>query len=129
MKTVGLRTYSVSPAEFPLELEVTAVRLPANRAIVGHARVSKDGVLLERLVPTIVEDPTALAVRFKIPLPANPPASFDITQTVDCWFSDNCPPDARYHFVIKSKNGDESTTTVRVPTLNPGAANLAFRVG
>jgi len=129
MKTVGLRTYSVAHAEFPLEIEVAAARLPANRAIVGHPRVSRDGVLLERLVPVVVEDHRALAIRYEIPLPAAPPPSFDITQTVDCWFSHNCPADAKYHFLIRSKNGDEATTTVRVPTLNPGAANLAFRVG
>jgi hypothetical protein len=103
--------------------------LPANRAIVGHPRVSENGVLLERLVPEIVEDPAAFVVRYEISLPTDPPASFDITQTVDCWFTENCPADAKYLFLIRSRNGDEAPTTVRVPTLNPGAANLAFRVG
>jgi hypothetical protein len=129
MKTVGLRTYSVTQAELPLQIAVTAFRLPANRAIVGHPRVSKDGVLLERLEPVVVEDVAALSIQFKIPLPAAPPPSFDISQTIDCWFTDNCPADAKYQIVITSTNGDEATTTVRVPTLNPGVANLAFRVG
>jgi hypothetical protein len=128
MKTVGLRTYSVSTAEFPLDIEVTAFRLPANRAIIGHPRVSKDGVLLERLEPVVDEDLAAIAIRYRIPLPAAPPPSFDISQTVDCWFNDNCPADARYQIVITSKNGDEATTNVRVPGLNPGTANLAFQV-
>ena len=59
---------------------------------------------------------------------AAPPLSFDISQTVDCWFTDSCPADARYQIVIKSKDGDEATTNVRVPGLNPGTANLAFQV-
>ena len=128
MTTVGLRTYSVSPVEFPLEIEVSAVHLPANRAIVGHPRVSKAGVLLERLVPEVVEDQPRFAIKYQIPLPLATPGSFDITQTIDCWFTDDCPPEARYQILIKSTSGDEATTTVRVPTLNPGAANLAFRV-
>lgn len=127
MTTVGLRTYSVSPVEFPLEIEVSAVRLPANRAIIGHPRVSKAGVLLERLVPVVAEDPLRFSIKYRIPLPIAA-GSFDITQTIDCWFTDDCPPDARYQILIKSTSGDEATTTVRVPTLNPGAANLAFRV-
>jgi hypothetical protein len=129
MKTVGLRTYSVGPAEFPLEVEVTANRLPANRAIIGHPRVSRNGVLLERIEPTVVEDQAALAIRYEIPLPDDAPTSFDLTQTIDCWFGPNCPADARYVIVVRSKSGDEVSTSVRVPTLNPGAANLAFRVG
>ena len=84
---------------------------------------------VERLEPEVVEDQAALAIRYEIPLPDDPPTSFDLTQTIDCWFSDNCPADARYVILIRSKNGDEANTTVRVPTLNPGAANLAFRVG
>ena len=129
MKTVGLRTYSVTTAEFPLEIEVTAFRLPANRAIVGHPRVSKDGVLLERLEPVIEEDVAAFVIRYEIPLPGTaPPLPFDIAQTVDCWFNDTSPADAKYQIVIKSKNGDEAITNVRVPGLNPGTANLAFQV-
>lgn len=129
MKTVGLRTYSVGHGEFPLKVEVTAARLPANRAIIGHPRVSRNGVLVERLEPTVVEDQAAFAIRYEIPLPDDAPTSFDLTQTIDCWFNTNCPADARYVILIRSKNGDEVNTTVRVPTLNPGAANLAFQVG
>ena len=69
MKIVGLRTYSVTTAEFPLEIEVTAFRLPVNRAIVGHPRVSRSGVLLERLVPEVVDDLANVAIRYQIPLP------------------------------------------------------------
>ena len=129
MKTVGLRTYSVTKAELPLEIEVKAFRLSVNRAIVGHPRVSRAGVLLERLVPDVVEDVVNVAIRYKIPLPAATPAPFDITQTIDCWFAQNSPDDAKYQILIRSKNGDQVSTNVRVPTLNPGVANLAFRVG
>ena len=129
MITVGLRTYSVTTAELPLEIEVTAFRLPVNRAIVGHPRVSRGGVLLERLVPDVVDDLASVAIRYKIPLPSATPAPFDITQTIDCWFADHSPAEARYQILIRSKNGDQASTHVRVPTLNPGAANLAFRVG
>jgi hypothetical protein len=128
MTTVGLRTYSVSPVEFPIEIEVTAVKLPANRAIVGHPRVARAGVLLERIVPVVVEDPARFAFNYKIAMPAAPPGAFDITQSIDCWFTDDCPSDARYQIVITTASGDEVVTNVRVPTLNPGAANLAFRV-
>jgi len=129
MTTVGLRTYSVTAAEFPLEIDVTAVRLPANRAIVGHPRISREGVLLERLQPVAAASPAADAIRYEIHLPSTPPPPFDISQAVDCWFNDNAPADARYQIVIRARSGDEATTTVRVPTLNPGVANLAFRVG
>ena len=115
MKTVGLRTYSVSPAELPLQIAVTAFRLPANRAIVGHPRVSKDGVLLERLEPVVVDDVAAFAIRYEIPLPAVGPTSFDISQTIDCWFNDTCPADAKYQIVIKSTNGDDAVTTCTRP--------------
>ena len=128
MTTVGLRTYSVTAAELPLTIRVTAFLLPANRAIVGHPRVSKAGVLVERLVPEVVEDPAAASIVYEVPLPADPPSSFDISQTIDCWFNDDCPANAKYEIVITSTNGDEATTNVRVPTLNPGTANLAFRV-
>jgi hypothetical protein len=129
MKLVGIRTYSIPKAEFPIEIVITAVQLPVNRAVVGQPRVTKDGILHERLVPNVVEDISAGIVRYEIPLPASPPAvPFDITQTVDCWFTDGAKSDAKYHFVIKSQSGDEFPTNVRVPTLNPGTANLAFQV-
>ena len=85
-------------------------------------------MLLERLVPVVAEDLPLNAIRYEIQPPATAPAAFDITQTIDCWFNDDCPADARYQILIKSKNGDKATTSVRVPTLNPGAANLAFQV-
>jgi hypothetical protein len=128
MKTVGLRTYSLSPAEFPITILITASGLAINRAVVGLARVTLEGVLLERLVPELEEDLDAGTVRYEIPLPPSPPAPFDITQTIDCWFTSDASSDARYQFVISAKSGDNFPTTVRVPTLNPGRANLAFRV-
>ena len=128
MKTVGLRTYSISPNEFPITILITASGLPVNRAVVGQPRVTLDGVLLERLVPEVEEDLGAGTVRYEIPLPSTPPAPFDITHTVDCWFTPDASPDARYHFIISASNGDNFPTTVRVPTINPGRANLAFRV-
>ena len=79
-----------------------------------------DGVLLERLVPELEEDLDAGTVRYEIPLPSAPPAPFDITQTIDCWFTSDASPDARYQFVISAKSGDNFPTTVRVPSLNPG---------
>jgi hypothetical protein len=128
MKTVGLRTYSLSSAEFPITILITASGLPSNRAVVGQPRVTLEGILLERLVPELEEDLDAGTVRYEIPLPAMPPAPFDITQTIDCWFTSDAASDARYQFVISAKSGDNFPTTVRVPTINPGRANLAFRV-
>ena len=127
MKIVGLRTYSVTTAELPLEIEVTAFRLPVNRAIVGHPRVSRSGVLLERLVPEVVDDLANVAIRYEIPLPAATPAPFDITQTIDCWFADNCPADAKYQILIRSKNGDQASTNVRVPGMVHGRIVLPRR--
>jgi len=128
MKTVGLRTYSLSPAEFPITILITASGLAINRAVIGQSRVTLEGILLERLVPELEEDLDAGTVRFEIPLPSAPPAPFDITQTIDCWFTSDASSDARYQFVISAKSGDSFGTTVRVPTINPGRANLAFRV-
>ena len=87
-----------------------------------------EGILLERLIPELEEDLDAGTVRYDIPLPSTPTAPFDITQTIDCWFTSDASPDARYQFVISARSGDSFPTTVRVPTLNPGRANLAFRV-
>ena len=128
MKTVGLRTYSISPNEFPITILITASGLPINRAVIGQPRVTFDGVLLERLVPEVEEDLDAGTLRYQIDLPSAPPAPFDLTQSIDCWFTSDASPDARYQFVISAKNGDNFPTTVRVPSLNPGRANLAFRV-
>ena len=128
MKTVGLRTYSIAPNEFPITILITASGLPINRAVIGQPRVTFDGVLLERLVPEVEEDLDARTLRYQIDLPSAPPAPFDLTQSIDCWFTSDASPDARYQFVISAKNGDNFPTTVRVPSLNPGRANLAFRV-
>ena len=128
MTTVGLRTYRIDATEFPLEVEITAAKLPANRSIVGNLRVSKDGRLQARIAPDVVEDQPARKVRYGIPRPKNPPAAYDITNTVECWFTDKAPDDAKYQIVITSGNGDQATTTVRLPTINPGVANLAFQV-
>jgi hypothetical protein len=128
MKTVGLRTYSISPHEFPITILVTASGLPVNRAVIGQPRVTLDGVLIERLVPEVDEDLAAGTLRYQIDLPPIPPAPFDLTQTIDCWFTADASPDARYQFVISAKSGDNFPTTVRVPSINPGRANLAFRV-
>jgi hypothetical protein len=128
METVGLRTYKLSKSELPLTIEVRAHQLPTNLAIVGHPRVARDGVLLERLIPTVTSDAPTTTLRFQIPLPAQAPAAFDITQSIDCWFLSNSPGDARYVIAIKAANNTEVTTTVRVPTQNPGVANLAFRI-
>ena len=128
MKTVGLRTYSLSPAEFPITILITASGLAINRAVVGQPRVTLNGILVERLEPELVEDLAAGTVRYEIPLPSTPPAPFDITHTIDCWFTSDASPDARYQFIISASNGDNFPTTVRVPTINPGRANLAFRV-
>ena len=65
MKTVGLRTYSISPHEFPITILITASGLPVNRAVIGQPRVTLDGVLIERLVPEVDEDLAAGTLRYR----------------------------------------------------------------
>jgi hypothetical protein len=128
MQTAGLRTYRITVAELPLRIEVTAIKLPANRSIIGNLRVSKNGVLQERIPVQVVEERDALKNRFEIVQPAVVRTPFDLTQTIECWFKDNASADARYQIQITSTNGDEVTTAVRRPTIDPGVANLAFQV-
>jgi hypothetical protein len=58
MQTAGLRTYRITVAELPLRIEVTAIKLPANRSIIGNLRVSKNGVLQERIPVQVVKSGT-----------------------------------------------------------------------
>ncbi len=87
MKTVGLRPYSISPHEFPITILITASGLPVNLAVIGQPRIMLDGVLIERLVPEVDEDLAAGTLRYQIDLPSTLPAPFDLTQTIDCWFT------------------------------------------
>ena len=127
MQVVGRRTYRVSRAEFPIDVEIRAQHLVANRAVVGDIRVTRDGQLERQSSPQVVRDDQRQTLTYRIARPAgNLPR--DVTQTIDCWFGDNAPGHARYVISITASSGDSFSTRVRVPTVNPGTANLAVQV-
>jgi hypothetical protein len=128
MKVVGPRTYRVRPSELPVTVAVRAVGLAANRAIVGDLRYSTDGEPFARVRPKVSEDPDALEKMYGVDGQPGGPAAYDITQTIEGWFGEKAPDSARYQLTITATGGDGATTSIRVPTVNPGVANLTFQV-
>jgi len=128
MTTVGPRTYRIARSELPLSVVVRALNLAANRAIVGDLRYSRQGQLFARVEPKVTEDQDALEQTYAIDQPEDAPATHDITQTIEGWFDEKAPASARYQLTIRATGGCQATTFIRVPSLNPGVANLAFQV-
>jgi hypothetical protein len=128
MKVVGPRTYRIRPSELPVTVAVRAVGLAVNRAIVGDLSYSIDGEPFARVRPMVSEDPDALEKIYSIDVQPGGHAAYDITQTIEGWFEKKAPDSARYQVTITATGGDSAPTSIRVPTVNPGVANLAFQV-
>lgn len=125
MEVVGLRTYAVTASDFPLRLEIVAVNLPANRAIVGSVRVSRKGVLASTKTVAQTVNQAIRTISYAIAKPAEK-QPVTITHTIECFF-DKKAANARYEIAITAADGSSAPTTVRPPTLNPGTAHLTFQ--
>jgi hypothetical protein len=123
--TIRPRQYKATASDFPITVEVTAVELADNLAIIGSVREVADGVLVARKTP-VVSTPSALIKRYVIDRPTRIPC--DVTHHVDGWFSLDAPGTARYGVTIVSATGDAAQAILRVPSINPNFANFSFSV-
>ena len=123
MITISPRKYRVTVADFPIAVEITAVNLTNNFAVVGSVREVVGGVLVARHTP-VVSSPLPLVKTYAIDLPTNVPC--DVTHHVDGWFPPDAPETARYVVKIVSANGTTAQSTLRMPSINPNFANFSF---
>ncbi|SRR6266542_94673 len=127
MKTDGGRKYQVASVDFPLQIEIRAINLAVNRAVVSDVRVSRDGVLVETTTPALTTDQDQRLITYQIARPTQAPP-LHVTQTIEGFFANNAPDNARYEIVITAASGDKAPpTSIRVPSINPGAAHLTFQ--
>lgn len=125
MDTIRPRQYRATASDFPIAVEITAVELTDNLAIVGSVREVAGGVLVRRKTPA-VSTPSALVKRYVIDRPTQIPC--DVTHHVDGWFPSDAPDTARYGVSIVSATGATAQATLRVPSINPNFANFSFSV-
>ena len=125
MKQTGIRTYEVKVADFPIAVVIRAKDLDENNAFASDVQVVKDAAVVEKIPVTLVDVPP-LSKRYSIRKPSAP-AKCDLTQTITGFFGRNPPDNAGYVITMTSATGDEFKTTIRVPTIDPGIANLTFQ--
>ena len=122
MTKVGLRTYKVSPADFPIQVEILAKKLNDNDAVPGDVQITRGGATTS--VPVVVTKPNRITKTFPIQDPTGTKCT--MVQTTACFFPPAAPSDASYQFTITSTGGDVETTIARVPTISPNLVNLTF---
>lgn len=125
MKQTGIRTYEVKTADFPIAVVIRAKELDTNDAFASDVQVVKDAAVVEKIAVKLVDVPP-LSKRYGIRKPSTSPKC-DLTQTITGFFGQNAPDNASYVITITSDTGDEFKTTIRVPTVDPGIANLTFQ--
>jgi hypothetical protein len=132
MQKVGLRTYSLARAEFPVEITITAEGLPVNRAVVGHFRIIKDLEVVKTIKPSVQTDATGMirSCDLKLPSPPQPhePPPFDVTGSILGFFDEGADANSGYVISIKNKLNQEEQTELFPPTVNPASALLKFLV-
>jgi hypothetical protein len=132
MQKVGLRTYRLQRAEFPLTITITVEDLPVNRAVIGHFRILKDRDVSKTIKPVVQADATGLIVTCTLDLPSPPqpyePPPFDLGCNILGFFDEGADPNSGYVISIKSANGDQQHTEMFPPTVNPATAVLKFQV-
>jgi hypothetical protein len=126
VQDLGMRTYRVKAADFPLAIEVRASGLAANRAVIGSFRIVKNGSQVGRVQPKEKLDGTGMVRSYGMDKPDH--GDCDVTHHIDGWFDSGATASARYTITITPKAGTAAQTTIRRPTLNPGVANLTFQV-
>lgn len=125
MKQTGIRTYEVKAADFPIAVVIRAKDLDENNAFASDVQVVKDAAVVEKIAVTLADVPPR-SKRYNIRKPSASPKC-DLTQTITGFFGKNAPDNASYVITMTSVTGDEFKTTIRVPTIDPGIANLTFQ--
>jgi|SRR6266567_1469915 len=126
MKNTGIRTWEVTAPDFPVGVRIVAQNEPSCRAVPSDLQVVKDGALARTIPVVVADDPANLAIGYSIPSPGVA-APCEIVGVVHCWFDDNVPDNAKYKITIAATSGDTASTSVGVPTINPGVAVLVFQ--
>lgn len=126
MERTGIRTYEVSAADFPLEVVIQAKNIPTCSAVVSDVHVVRAGVLVAQNSVEVSDDKASFSKRYTIKRPTQKP-SCDLIQTVNGFFGQSAPDDAKYEIAITSSSGDSFKTNIGVPSIDPGVANLTFQ--
>lgn len=130
MTQTGIRTWQVKKPDFPIAIVIRARNLDACDAVVSAVQVVKGGALVAQLPVTLAADGAlsseGLTKTYGIKKPAQKPPS-DLIQTITGWFGKDAPDNASYEITITSAKGDAVTTSIGVPSIDPGIANLAFQ--
>jgi hypothetical protein len=125
VKQTGTRKYEVKEADFPITVVIEARKLKNNNAVASDVLVVQQGAIVEKIPVKLVAVPP-LSKKYSIKKPTTPPPS-DLTQAITGFFGSNAPDNASYLVTITSAIGDEFVTTIGVPGIDPGIANLTFQ--
>ena len=126
MRQKGPRTYELKAADFPVTVRVRAKNLRECVVVVSDAHVMKGAEEAERIGIDVVEEESALSKSYRLEAP-DVKAPCDIVQSIHGWFGKKPADTARYEISIAGSGGDEFTTGINVPTIDPGIANLTFQ--
>ena len=126
MLAVGIRTYRVTAADFPIAIEVVAKKLPICQAVASRVQVTQNAAVTDSFPVTVTDDPGNKSIRYSIPKPTKGPEA-DLVQNLDCVFPDDAPEDSRYEVTITSALNKRAKTTGSRPTLNPRTITLTFQ--
>jgi|WetSurMetagenome_2_1015567.scaffolds.fasta_scaffold297221_1 hypothetical protein len=124
MKKIGSRTYEVTATDFPIQVKIRAKELNNCDAVPSDIHIARQGSL-EQIVPVVVSKPDSITITYEIQNP-DPDSECAMTQSIPCYFPDDCNDAACYEFVISAADGTTEKTTARVPTINPSFVTLAF---
>jgi hypothetical protein len=126
VKQTGIRTYEVKADDFPLTVLIAARGLDVCTAVVSDVHIVRDGLLVAQTPVAVTSDDGTLSKRYDIKKPSQAPGA-DLVQMVNGWFGKRAPEGARYDITITSALGDAFKTSIGVPTIDPGIANLTFQ--
>ena len=127
MTKTAFRTYEVNSSDFPIHIVIRARQLDSCDAVVGAVQVIKDSTLVDTIPVEVVEnDKTTKSYDIRKPARRS---TCDLVQTVTAFFGKKPPENARYDITITSAQDpdEEFPTSIRVPTIDPGIANLTFQ--
>ena len=119
------RLYLITPADFPITVEIEAVELPANQAFVADTRIAVEGVPVDQQPVTVTE--TGFTKTYSIVKPKQ--KECDLLSVINGWFADEATKKSKYVVKILANSGDEAQTRMFRPSVNPSAAFLVFRLG
>jgi hypothetical protein len=125
MTEIRPRKYKVTTRDFPVRVVIRARGLGKCDAFVSDVMVVRDGELVAQNPVTVVSD-DQVTKSYDIKKPAQR-AGCDLVQSINAFFGKTAPDSATYLVTIISSLDDEATTSIGVPTIDPGIANLTFQ--